>query len=98
DVAADPRVARQLHARAGAQRVALIVIEEESPFLRRLEIGEAAGYSALALDRLMGERDVHARLPQQRRLRHQLGTADEDAIDRQWEEHVGVAEGVVVEE
>ena len=52
EVSSDPERARQLRGHAGAERVSLVMIEEESPFLRRCEIGEAAGDTTLSLDRL----------------------------------------------
>src|SRR5207248_2862257 len=53
-----PRRARQTERGAGAQRVALIVIEEEVLFART-EVGESAADAALAFHPLMRERGMN---------------------------------------
>ena len=59
-VSRGPDSAWKLNVVAGAERVALVVIEEEKPRRRRLEVGEAAGDRAFSLRVLVRIRQVQA--------------------------------------
>src|ERR1700736_5843935 len=99
DIRRDPRRSRKLNIVADNARVALIAIEEETPFRRRSEVCHPSGDSALAFDFLTRVDEVKARpLCQKRRLYRRLRASNEDAIDRDRKKDVGVSEDVVIEE
>ncbi len=90
--------ARQQDIEAGAQRVPLIVVERESPFGRR-EVRQPAAHAANAVGVLVRIGHVHlSSMPRARRANGQLPSADQRAVDRQRQEHIRVADRIVVEE
>ena len=81
DVCRNVAACRQIDRKAGAQRVALVVIEEEE-IRRRREVGQPTGYRALAFRVLVRVREIElAVLEELRRARRHLERANACALD-----------------
>src|SRR6266446_8672623 len=93
------RAPRQGSAKADAERISLVVVEEKKPLVRRSEIGEATSDRSSAFHELMriGQINLEA-IRDARRARGQFPTVNAGTIDRQRKENVGIAEHVVIEE
>src|SRR5882672_3839566 len=93
------RAPRQSGAKADAERISLVVVEEKKSLVRRCEIGETTCDRSGAFDELMGIGQIKLEaIRDARRPRGQFPTVNACAIDRQRKENVGIAEHVMIEE
>ena len=81
---------RERRGEAGAECVALIVIEQERVIRRRLEVRQSTADAALALRGLMRIRAVHVQVsPDARGAQRQFPSIDHRAVDRDGKEDCG---------
>src|ERR1700730_9110461 len=80
------------------QRVALIVIQEKIPAVRRRKICQPARNRAFAFGVLIGISDRDGAPPQDpRRPQRDFGSPNPSPRDGEWKKNVRVSDGVVVE-
>src|SRR4051812_45545858 len=75
------------------------MVEVEKPFLRRAEVGQSSGNSPGAFDGLMrvSKMEIQA-IEDPGRAQRTLEAAHTNMIDREWEEDVGIAKDIMIEE
>src|SRR5882762_11336721 len=89
----------QSSAKADAERISLVVVEEKKTLVRWCEIGETTRDRSGAFHELMGIGQINLEaIRDARRARGQFPTVNASAIDRQRKENVGIAEHVMIEE
>src|SRR5437868_13244229 len=93
----DPSLPWKRCAEAGAERIALVVVEKEKPIRRRTEIRDPAGHRTRSLSGLMrvSQVDIYL-LEQMRRTHRDLGSGNPCAFDRKRKEQAGVANRLVI--
>ena len=97
-VEVSPGAPRQREINPGRECVALVVIEEEVAFVRRLEVGQAASDSARAFRVLIRiSRMKLGASREARRVHRAFPSPDAGAIDGEGKENVGIAQNVMIE-
>src|SRR5579884_2732420 len=98
DVRGNNRVLVEYGLEAGAQRIPLVVVEDEPAGVGWREIGEAAGDGAGAFGVLPGIRQMYLpAIKQARRTHRHLLAINARRLNGNGEEEIGISDGVVIE-
>src|SRR5258708_31548071 len=89
---------REIHGKAGAESITLVVVEKKQ-IRRRRKIRQSAGDSTLTLRPLMRVGEVKLGMPKQlRRSRGNFESANPGPLNRQGKEDVDIAQRIMIEE